>query len=366
MVATGMLVFGLANPTPYTLARAGIYEAAIMGGVAFMVTGLYLGYRALMARRDLAAAAWLAAASLSFGLAGGSRINLLPTVVALAALAGLWRWWQHRRPGGGGGRRLFGLGAAALLPAGAVILVLLVINHLRFGDWKDFGHHYAMTYPFFTPSVGFLAPDGWAYLFAPPRIGCRFPFLSAAWDGLRLSVPGWLPLAWPDNHHSTEPTIGLLVASPFAWFAVAVAVAGVARLRLARAVGGAAAPPADAPRRWLPARLATPESWLWLALAIYVAGSAPLFILNVTTMRYQHDFASGLLLLAVFGAWRLFGALRTPRARRALAWVYGALVVTTLVAGLLLGFTGYFKHFERHNPALLSALQQTLSVCRAR
>ena len=72
-VALAMLVFALANPTPYTLARAGIYEAAIMGGVAFALAGLWFGYRALGARRAGAASAtaWLAAASFSFGLAGG-------------------------------------------------------------------------------------------------------------------------------------------------------------------------------------------------------------------------------------------------------------------------------------------------------
>ena len=32
--------------------------------------------------------------------------------------------------------------------------------------------------------------------------------------------------------------------------------------------------------------------------------------------------------------------------------------MATIVAGLLLGFTGYFKHFERHNPALLHTLRE--------
>ena len=66
-VALAMLVFALANPTPFTLARAGVYEAAIMGGVAFAIAGLTLGYRALGARRAGAATAWLAAASFSLG-----------------------------------------------------------------------------------------------------------------------------------------------------------------------------------------------------------------------------------------------------------------------------------------------------------
>src|SRR3954447_9495720 len=88
-VALAMLVFALANPTPYILARAGIYEAAIMGGVAFVIAGLWFGYRALSARRPGAASAsaWLAAASFSLGLAGGTRLSLIPTIAALALLA---------------------------------------------------------------------------------------------------------------------------------------------------------------------------------------------------------------------------------------------------------------------------------------
>src|SRR4029079_13808824 len=116
-VALAMLVFALANPTPFTLARAGIYEAAIMGGVAFAIAGLYLGHRALGARRAGAATAWLALASLSFGLAGGSRLNLIPTIAALALLTGLWRAWQLRSHHAGDPKRgLLAVGAASLVP----------------------------------------------------------------------------------------------------------------------------------------------------------------------------------------------------------------------------------------------------------
>jgi hypothetical protein len=41
------------------------------------------------------------------------------------------------------------------------------------------------------------------------------------------------------------------------------------------------------------------------------------------------------------------------------------LAVGTIVAGGLLGFTGYFEHFKRHNPMLIHELEQALSVCRA-
>jgi hypothetical protein len=355
MVGVAMVVFALANPTPYSLARGAIYEAAIMAGVAFMTAGLYFGHRAMLARRDAPAASWLAGASLSFGLAAGSRLNLMPTAVALALLATSWRVWQQRgQPRG----RLAATAAAGLVPAGAVMFGLLIINKLRFDSWTDFGRDYAMTYPLFQPGLRFLLPNTYAYAFAPPQWSCTFPYLSLAWSAVRKLTPGWLPLTWPADHHTPEPTIGLLVIAPFFWFAVAAPLLAIARLRLRAAVR-------PAPGRWA-SFFAAPGSWLPAALAVYLLGSAPLMILNVTTMRYQHDFATGLLLIAIFAGWKLAAAPLPGRARTAVAWLYGLLAAWTIVGGVLLGFTGYFKHFERHNPALLHTLQDNLSVCRAR
>ena len=358
-VALAMLVFALANPTPYTLARAGIYEAAIMGGVAFMMAGLWFGYRAVTARSGGAATAWLAAASFSFGLAGGSRLSLIPTVAALAVLTGVWCWRQPREGQAGPWRRLFATSVAALAPAGAIGIVLLVCNKLRFGAWLEFGRSYVMTYPYFLPGVRFLLPDSYAYAFAPPQWSCSFPYLSSAWSALRTSTPSWLPITWPPDHHSPEPTIGLLTVTPFVWLALFAALAALWRARVHRASTDTPATPHFS---W--ATATARRNWLWVALIVYVAGFGPFMILNVTTMRYEHDFFSAVLLLATFGGWRLLTAPSTPRARRPIAWLYGVLAVTTILAGVLLGFGGYFKHFERHNPALLHALQSALSICR--
>jgi len=349
-VALAMLVFAVANPTPFILARAGVYEAAIMGGVAFTIAGLYLGYRALGARR--AATTWLALASLSFGLAGGSRLNLIPTIAALAILTGLWRAWQLRERRAGDPRRgLLGVAAAALVPAGTIGIALLICNHIRFGSWTEFGRSYVMTYPYFLAGPRFLLPDVYAYSIAPPRFTCWFPFLSSGWNTLRLSVPGWLSIPFSPDHHSAEPTIGLLTVAPFTVLALVAGVVAAGRVRLARAL-------ADAPR------LMTRMNWLWVALILTVAGAAPFLILNVTTMRYEHDFASGVVLLAIFGGWRLLAAPSSARGRRVMAWTYGLLALATIVAGVLLGFGGYFRHFEQHNPTLLRSLVAKLSVCR--
>jgi len=193
----------------------------------------------------------------------------------------------------------------------------------------EFGHSYTMTFPYFVGSLRFLAPDVFAYGIAPPDFTCWFPYVSAPWNTIRVSTPGWLPLNWPADHFSIEPSIGLLVATPFVALAGVAGVVAIGRVRLTSASLSAIG--------WI--------NWLWVALVVWVLGAAPMWILNVTTMRYQQDFASALLLLAIFGGWRLLAAPQSRRGRLAMAWVYGGLAVVTIVAGVLLGFTGYFKHF---------------------
>jgi hypothetical protein len=173
-------------------------------------------------------------------------------------------------------------------------------------------------------------------------------------------MPSWLPITWPPDHHSPEPTIGLLAAAPFVVLAPIAAVAALGRLRILRRSGVRRI---SSSISW--AAVTARRNWLWIALVVYVAGAAPFMILNVTTMRYEHDYASAILLLATFGAWRLLAAPSTPTGRRAMTWLYVALAASTIIIGVLLGFGGYFKHFEHHNPALLHALQSTLSFCRS-
>jgi len=43
-----------------------------------------------------------------------------------------------------------------------------------------------------------------------------------------------------------------------------------------------------------------------------------------------------------------------------------ALAVVSIVAGILLGFVGYFDNFMRHNPALMVHLKQMFDLCRHR
>jgi hypothetical protein len=359
-VAAALAVFAVASPMPYTLNRGAVYEVAIMAGVFFALAGIACGLQAMSAVDPRRATRWLVAASVGFGLAGGSRISLLPTVVLLALVAGLVRW----RIDGGGARRLLTAGLAAAAPAALLIGAHLLLNRLRFDAWTEFGARYQMGHPALKTGLRFLLPDVFAYFFCPPSHGCAFPFLSGKWNTTRPLSPSWL--TWPEDHHTPEPTTGLLVVVPFAWLALAgVALVAVRRWRRHGEARASASPAPAASPSPSPSEIWR-RRWPWLALVIYTFGAAaPLLLLSSTSMRYELDFSSGLLLLATLGGWSLL-ASTTRRATRAIATAaFATLAATTVIAGVLLGFGGYFDHFGRHNPALWHTLQEKLSVCGA-
>ncbi|MDB5294790.1 MAG: hypothetical protein JWO31_773, partial [Phycisphaerales bacterium] len=103
-VGLGVVVVGLAGPVPYTLARASVYEAAILGGQCFLVAGVYAAYRGLFpadrgdrtpspgvpgppGQRTVPSPAWLTVAGACWAAAVGCRLSLAPAVAALGLLA---------------------------------------------------------------------------------------------------------------------------------------------------------------------------------------------------------------------------------------------------------------------------------------
>jgi hypothetical protein len=354
------LVFVLANPIPYFLSRGAVYEAAISAGVLFVLGGLYFGLGGVRrAGRGGAANRWLAAAGFCFGLAAGSRISLLPAAGLLTALTLLVCW----RAGGGGVRRLVGVSLWCGLPALAVVVIQLLINDLRFGRWLEFGVTYQMGFTF-ASGLRFVPANLFLYLLEPPVHSCSFPFLMTKWNTGRAGTPAWLP--WPSDYR-VEPAIGLLTVVPFLWLLIFVTPLGLTFLRARRAARASAVRPAPltaAPDPWAAIALWT-RRWVVsaLAIAILVPAVPPLLIFS-NSMRYEWDFASGLMLAAALAGWALLRAPRSRRGRIAAATVFAVLAIASIVAGVLLGFGGYFDHFARHNPALLARLQHALNLCR--
>jgi hypothetical protein len=345
-VWVGLLVFAFANPTPFLLARGAIYEASIAAGICFCVTGMYLALRSVSGPIG-SSSGWGAAAGAAFALAGGSRISLLPAAGAMTLLTAGAAWIRGRREATNSRPWLRATWTA--IPAALIVAVHLFINHLRFGGWFEFGVSYQLGIPFHL-ALRFIIPNLYLYAFQPSRFSCSFPFVSAPWDQARSVSPRWLK--WPADYRWIEPNSGLLVALPFAWLLVlAVAIAWWRRTGVRRA---AVERPASSPIiRWTVLSLA---SWAFLA-------AAPVMVMFSLSMRYEADFATAGLLLAMLGGWYLLTTVQGSNEHFAFSATYAALGFLTVVFGALLGLTGYSDHVARFNQSLWTRLVNALDLC---
>jgi hypothetical protein len=348
LAALAIAVFALVNPTLYNLSRAGVYEAAIVGGHAFLVAGLLFAFEASSAlgrqRRSLALAGgcWV--------LALACRASIAPALPLLAAVT-CWLVaprgrdpvrWRLR------GQALVWLGT----PIAAGVVLLLTYNKLRFDAWFDFGRHYQLTWIAFGSSARFVLANAWSYALRPVAVSCTFPFLYGVTGMGKAALPGWLHPA--SGYIVYEPVVGCLLAVPWAWLAPVTAVAGVRRLRaLIRGEAGASAPEGVA---------------LTWALAATTLAAAASFVVPLTlfwaTMRFLGDATPALTLAGTLGWWLCHArAAARPRLRRLIAAGAVAAALATVGTGVALGFEGQYGHFRRHNPALLDRLEKALSFC---
>jgi hypothetical protein len=359
-VWSAMALFALAHPTPFLLARGAIYEGAIVGGSFFMVLAFASIFAGIFAERPGAGLRFITLASLFAGFAGASRANLFPVAAVTMTLAALARW----RVDGGGWRRLLRSAPIAAAPLTAVTLGHMLLNRLRFDEWTEFGVKYQMGFKgLFVFEPRFSLADAFVYFLRAPSRWCHFPFITAEWGDPKNVFPTFLPV--PTDYRVIEPTAGLLVMVPFLGFLLLLpfAVGLVRRLRgsTSRDDDGAGAGTAA-----LPVAIAASTRWRWFLAVVVVATLVTLVVplLAVTaTMRYEGDFAPPLLLLAVVGGWAWLAAFRRRWARGAAAAVFILLAAAAIAAGMLMGFTGYFNHFERHNPQLLHAIQKSTRIC---
>ena len=321
-----------------------------MGGAFFMLAGPACALRAMFAADARAALRWLVAGSVALGLAGGTRISLLPVIVVLAVVAGLVRW---RIDGGGrpllraAGRR----GRAGGARAGALRAQLPALRRMD--------------------RVRRALPDGLGdegepalrvrgrvdlLLRAPVTLACKFPFLFAHWKTVHGLNASLVPVA-------RRPQPRRAINRP-----VRGRVVRVARRRLRPNRPDRPSPARSGrrhARRRRAGRAVAPARWIWLGPLLYTLGGvAPVLMLFATTMRYELDFSSGLLLLSALAGWRLLALPASRAGRRAVGGRSSSLLAAvTIAAGLLLGYGGYFNHFGRHNPALIRGLEKALSVC---
>lgn len=349
LVAISVVAVGFANPSLYNLARAGVYEAGIVGGNAFLVSGLVFAFDAVSnadvtrnSRRDLVAT------GVCWALALGSRVTIAPAIALLILTTGLFARdsgegrWRDRI------RALLYLSMPVALGVGA----LLAYNKLRFEDWLDFGRHFQLSWIAFAAKAAFIPANLYTYALRPLAWSCRFPFLFALPMMGDRAFPRWFHL--PPGYGVLEQVAGVLAAVPWSWLWIAVITIQL--------------------RSWWPvlrgrAALDQPMRALgWSTIVFAIAALLTLVVelpLYTATMRYLGDAVGGIALGGALGAWLLYDKLRRRAALRRLVIAgCASLMLATVGIGVALGIEGQYQHFRQHNSRLLDRLEARWSVCR--
>lgn len=355
LVGLAIAVFGLAGPTPFTIASPNVYEACLLGGQCFLLAGLWVALRGLLlAERRVPR---LLLAGVLWALAIGSRVTLLlvvPTLVLLTVLLLGGRAWQQTRSW----RRVLGATlppalALGLPPLGA-IAAYAGYNYARFGSVTDFGVDYQISYQWFWTHEAFVLPNVFSYLWGPLRWSCQFPFVFS------LTHRPLSPLIhWPPGYQTFERVAGVLVMAPWCYLLLLWLWRSLSFTRhCTRPVG-------------LPRASGTSSAELWAvacSLAILPA-MVPALWLWEASMRYSGDALSGALIASSLAAFSLYGRARASlsASRRALAQLLlTALGAYTCFVGAFSGVASYEDPFLVNNPGLFYRLQERLSLCTER
>jgi hypothetical protein len=330
VLVPGILAAGLANPLPLLLARAAVYEAAILLAQLFLLSGLYAAFTGLCGERCVR---WrLAGAGAAWALAVCTRISLLPAVGVLALLVA-WRLYELR-PGGGRSRAGFAVALSLFAaPLAAAGVALGAYNYVRFGSWHDFGMRYQLAgynvHALAQSGVGvlsgrFLAANLYAYVLHPFAATRHFPFVK-----IPRVVLGGVPI--PE-----DPVAGVIWTLPYLWLAAVPALPLAARLLLNRR-STTESTAGRTPRRWFSLCL----------LSAGLCGIAPALLVDGCQNRYLADAVPSLLVLATLGAWE--GLARQgpgSGARRAFLGLLAGCTLATVLLGVLLG--AYWQEYSKH------------------
>jgi tetratricopeptide (TPR) repeat protein len=303
VVAACGLALGLATGLPMLLPPSDIYQVAISCG--YMLTMVALGAVWCALHDTEHRCGWLLAASVAYGLAVGARPSLLLGAVIL--LVPVVYAWRERQP------MATGL-MAATVPITLIGLGLMLYNFRRFDNPFEFGLHsqlggarqvsmqyFNLRYLWFNFRVNFLEPVRWK---------THFPFVRDA------IIP-----PFPPGYTGVQGAFGVLTNTPLVWLALAVPLAW--RERSAQEQGAL---------RWFVTAV-----WLLFGMCALTLG-----FYCTAAGRYEVEFLSALMLLAVVGILGLERALTDqPARRRLIRWGWGALLGFSVAFNVLVSVKNY-------------------------
>jgi hypothetical protein len=345
-----ILLFAVAGPTPFMMARPVIYEACIASGQFFLFAGLLAAYWAVV-RGSL----WRSLlAGLCWGLALNSRVTWTVVMPLLALICAFVACRRARRLSRSALVRFIYFAAAFGLPVVASIGLTAAYNYARFGSISDFGVAHQLTGRVFIPDTRFVLPNIYSFLFAELDWSCRFPFAQ-------ISVHRVLPkyIIWPLDYDIGawdlgERVSGLFVIAPVLWLSFLI-VPWPFRYVSRRLQGLAHAP-----------HLSAAQGCMLICGLCCWFSLLPALTSYTASMRYLEDPAGGAMLLPYLAC---FPYLRRghSKARGVAGWVvpglYATLALYSIGVGLCLGFSGMTNNFQHQNPKLYAELVQSLSIC---
>jgi hypothetical protein len=321
LLAATVLAFG--TPVLLLLRRPEIYELEIAAGSFHVALALCLAAAALVAARYRTA--WIAAASLSLGLAAGCR----PNCVLLAPVFVAWAAMGFGEPGPGPRRRA-GPFLAALLPLGAAGMALAWFNWVRFGNPLEFGFRYQLV-SYDRIRVGFwsfrnIAYNLHRYLLGGARLRPYFPFFMG-------ESPGPMPL--PAGHEATDQVYGCLLFCPFLWLLLGLLS---------------------------PAQRHSPlGKFALFATAIAGADFALFLVMGNGAYRYLADFVPPALLAAGVVLLGLADGAMTWW-RKGLLWLSVTLLAAFTCAAALLAQFSLYEIFRSGSPREFSTLSRLINT----
>ncbi len=346
----GVLASAVNIPLIWLFTHPAYYEASIVGGQFFMMAGFFLLY---LAFRSSKVHTWYVFFSaLAFGLAGGTRISLLPSVIFLAFLI-LLRVYLRKDRNLRASAPAF---AATLIPLAVIALSLMAYNYDRFGSIFEFGHRFQLTGLAMTEDYGdqtsihYVIPSIYSYFFRPPAVHGQFPFIT---------VPAIKERMWPffinppENYYYAEPLAGLLLVVPLIGFTAVLLLRSFWLL-----LNG------DVSLKNV--RYAENGTLLWFGaslLGYILIQTAVLLVFVSTSMRYLVDITPALIVLS-----SLFVGLHIRSFEENVYWVKAIkylwllTALLTVIAGFLIGLTGGQNNFLNKNPQLYQQLLDWFSL----
>ena len=345
VVALAVLAFGLASPTPFTIARMHVYETSLIAGQCFLVGGLLAAYWGVI--RESRRVLLLVVASACWGLAFGSHVSTIVPTPFLILLTAFILWYQNDWSPRLGFKYLLALG----IPATCFLLAHGWYNYARFDSFTEFGIDLQVTGQKFVRESKYIFPNIFSYLFADVDWLCRFPFVIAP-EYRKLSTL----IRWPSGYATFERAAGMFPTAGVTWL-LAIWIWRLLAYFWLRARGKYS---------YRTPRLSAIEAWMLLGAAAICFAMYPTLGQWEASMRYLGDAISGILMasfLAGFWVLRRVDYCGTMQQRLWAHAGFAALALHTCFVGAFSGISTYRDLWQHSNPKLYHQLEKSLTLC---